>query len=184
MTLQITFQYALKLLNQKEENLLEQASQVRERKAQLLGALKFLGILELLDFPEDPGEEDKKDPARTSPETIDYFGQTGFVRQLSKPSPDFSSKTGPPQGDSIYERAHQKAYLKAMEEMHKETLRPETLFPDNPHEIRGMSKPDRAAREAVQGPKESLNAQGNDPSEWLLYQVQPRHYPRVSGRTH
>ena len=56
MTQQITFQYALKLLNQKEEDFLQQASQVRERKTQLLGALRFLGILDLLDFPEDPGE--------------------------------------------------------------------------------------------------------------------------------
>ena len=96
MTLQITFQYALKLLNQKEEDLLEQARQVRERKTQLLGALKFLGILELLDFPEHPLEEDKKNPARTRPETIDYFGQTGFVRDLSKLTSNFSSKTDPP----------------------------------------------------------------------------------------
>ena len=125
MTQQITFQYAIKLLNQKEENLLEQTSQVRERRAQLLG------IPELLDFPEDPGEEDKINPARTSPETINHFGQTEPNGQSSKPSPDFSSKTGPLQGDSIYERAHQKA----REEMNKETLRPETLFPDNPHEI-------------------------------------------------
>ena len=144
MTLQITFQYALKLLNQKEEDLLEQASQVRERKAQLLGALKFLGILELLDFPEDPGEEDKKNPARISPESIDYFGQTEFVGQISKPSPNFSGKIETPHWDSIYERA----YRKAWEEMNKETLRPETLFPDNPHEIRGMSKPYRAVRKA------------------------------------
>ena len=42
MTQQITFQQALKLLNQKEENLLEQTSQVRERKAQLIGTLRFL----------------------------------------------------------------------------------------------------------------------------------------------
>ena len=147
MTQQITFQYALKLLNQKEEDFLQQASQVRERKAQLLGALRFLGILDLLDFPEDPGEEDKKDPARTIPETIDHFGQTESVGQSSKPSPDFSSKTGPPQGESIYERAHQKNYQEAMVEMRKEALGPQTLFPD---------------------PKELLNVQGNDPSEWLL----------------
>ena len=147
MTQQITFQYALKLLNQKEEDFLQQASQVRERKAQLIGALRFLGILDLLDFPEDPGEEDKKDPARTIPETIDHFGQTESVGQSSKPSPDFSSKTGPPQGESIYERAHQKNYQEAMVEMRKEALGPQTLFPD---------------------PKELLNAQGNDPSEWLL----------------
>ena len=134
MTLQITFQYALKLLNQKEEDLLEQASQVRERKTQLLGALKFIGILELLDFPEHPGEEDKKDPARTSPEAIDYFGQTGFVRQLSKLSPDFSSKTEPPQWDSIYERA----LRRAREEMHEKAFRPETLFPGNPYEPWGI----------------------------------------------
>ena len=147
MTQQITFHYALKLLNQKEEDFLQQASQVRERKAQLIGALRFLGILDLLDFPEDPGEEDKKDPARTIPETIDRFGQTESVGQSSKPSPDFSSKTGPPQGESIYERAHQKTYQEAMVEMRKEALGPQTLFPD---------------------PKELLNAQGNDPSEWLL----------------
>ena len=150
MTQQITFQYALKLLNQKEEDFLQQASQVRERKTQLLGALRFLGILDLLDFPEDPGdpgEEDKKDPEGTSPESIDYFGQTESVRQPSKLSPDFSSKTGPPQGESIYERAHQKAYQEAMGKMRKEALEPQTLFPD---------------------PKESLDPQGNDPSEWLL----------------
>ena len=143
MTQQITFQYALKLLNQKEEDFLQRASQVRERKTQLLGALKFLGILDLLDFPEDPGEEDKKDPARTIPESIDHFGQTESDEQSSKPSPDFSSKTGPLQGDSIYERANQEA----MVEMRKEALGPQTLFPD---------------------PKELLNAHGNDPSEWLL----------------
>ena len=147
MTQQITFQYALKLLNQKEEDFLQQASQVRERKTQLLGALRFLGILDLLDFPEDPGKEDEMNPARTIPETIDHFGQTESVGQSSKPSPDFSSKTGPLQRESIYERAHQKAYQEAMVEMRKETLGPQTLFPD---------------------PKESLNAQGNDPSEWLL----------------
>ena len=44
--------------------------------------------------------------------------------------------------------------------MNKETLRPETLFPDNPHEIRGMSKPYRAVRKAVQDPKEQLNPRG------------------------
>ena len=149
MTQQITFQYALKLLNQKEEDFLQQASQVRERKTQLLGALRFLGILDLLDFPENPGdlgEENKKDPEGTSPESIDYFGQTESVRQLSKPSPDFSSKTGPLQGDSIYERANQEA----MGEMRKEALGPQTIFPD---------------------PKELLNTQGNDPSEWLLDQA-------------
>ena len=147
MTQQITFQYALKLLNQKEEDFLQQASQVRERKTQLLGALRFLGILDLLDFPEDPGKEDEMNPARTIPETIDHFGQTESDQQSSKPSPDFSSKTGPLQGDSIYERAHQKANQEAMGEMRKEALGPQTLFPD---------------------PKELLNTQGNDPSEWLL----------------
>ena len=147
MTQQITFQYALKLLNQKEENFLQQASQVRERKTQLLGALRFLGILDLLDFPEDPEEEDEMNPARTIPETIDHFGQTEYDQQSSKPSPDFSSKSGPLQRESIYERAHQKAYQEAMVEMRKEALGPQTLFPD---------------------PKESLHAQGNDPSEWLL----------------
>ena len=109
MTQQITFQYALKLLNQKEEDFLQQASQVRERKTQLLGALRFLGILDLLDFPEDPGKEDEMNPARTIPETIDHFGQTESDGQSSKPSPDFSSKTGPLQRESIYERAHQQA---------------------------------------------------------------------------
>ena len=150
MTQQITFQYALKLLNQKEEDFLQQASQVRERKTQLLGALRFLGILDLLDFPEDSGdpeEEDEMNPARTIPETIDHFGQTESDGQSSKPSPDFSSKSGPLQRESIYERAHQKAYQEAMVEMRKGTLGPQTLFPD---------------------PKESLHAQGNDPSEWLL----------------
>ena len=67
MTEQITFQYALKLLNQKEEDLLEQASQVRERKTQLIGALRFLGILDLLDFPKDPEEENEKNPERNQP---------------------------------------------------------------------------------------------------------------------
>ena len=150
MTQQITFQYALKLLNQKEEDFLQQASQVRERKTQLLGALRFLGILDLLDFPEDSGDPEKEDemnPARTIPETIDHFGQTESDGQSSKPSPDFSSKSGPLQRESIYERAHQKAYQEAMVEMRKEALGPQTLFPD---------------------PKESLHAQGNDPSEWLL----------------
>ena len=147
MTQQITFQYALKLLNQKEEDFLQQASQVRERKTQLLGALRFLGILDLMDFPEDPGKEDEMNPARTIPETIDHFGQTESDGQSSKPSTDFSSKTGSLQRESIYERAHQKAYQEAMVKMRKEALGPQTLFPD---------------------PKESLHAQGNDPSEWLL----------------
>ena len=119
MTQQITFQYAIKLLNQKEENLLEQISQVRERRAQLLGTLRFLGIPELLDFPADLQE------------AINYFDQTESSGQSPKPSTDFSSKTGPLQEESIYDRAYQKA----RREMDKETLRPETLFPDNPHEI-------------------------------------------------
>ena len=135
MTHQITFQHALKLLNEKEENLLEQTSQVRERRAQLLGTLRFLRIPELPDFPEDPWEEDKINPARTSPEIINYFGPTESSRQSSKPSSDFSSKTEPLQVDSIYERAHQKAYQEAIEEMRKGTYVPQTLFPDNPHEI-------------------------------------------------
>ena len=135
MTQQITFQHALKLLNEKEENLLEQTSQVRERRAQLLGTLRFLRIPELPDFPEDPWEEDKINPARTSPEIINYFGPTESSRQSSKPSSDFSSKTGPLQVDSIYERAHQKAYQEAIKEMRKGTSVPQTLFPDNPHEI-------------------------------------------------
>jgi hypothetical protein len=126
MTQQNTFQYAIKLLNQKEENLLEQISQVRERRAQLLGTLRFLGIPELLDFPYDP-----LDLSYPPPETINYFDQTESSGQSPKPSTDFSSKTGPLQEESIYERAYQKA----REEMNKETLRPETLFPDNPHEI-------------------------------------------------
>ena len=113
MTLQITFQDALKLLNQKEEDLLEQTRQVRERKTQLLGALKFLGILELLDFPEHPLEEDKKDTARTRTETIGYFGQTGFARDLSKLSRDPSDRAEAAQRDSIYERAFQKAGRKS-----------------------------------------------------------------------
>ena len=135
MTHQITFQHALKLLNEKEENLLEQTSQVRERRAQLLGTLRFLRIPELPEFPEDPWEEDKINPARTSPEIINYFGPTESSRQSSKASSDFSSKTGPLQVDSIYERAHQKAYQEAIEEMRKGTSVPQTLFPDNPHEI-------------------------------------------------
>ena len=135
MTQQITFQQALKLLNQKEENLLEQTSQVRERRAQLLGTLRFLRIPESLDFPENPGKEDKINPARTSPEIINYFGPTESGRQSSKPSSDFSSKTSPLQVDSIYERAHQKAYQEAIEEMRKGAPVPQTLFPDNPHEI-------------------------------------------------
>ena len=158
MTQQITFQYALKLLNEKEEDFLQKASQVRERKTQLLGALRFLGILDLLDFPEDSGEEDKKDPEGTIPESINHFGQTESGGQSSKPSPDFSSKTGPLQRESIYERAHQQANQdrayqqarqEAMVEMRKKVLAlgPQTLFPN---------------------PKELLNAQGNDPSEWLL----------------
>ena len=105
MTLQITFQHALKLLNQKEEDLLEQARQVRERKTQLLGALKFLRMLELLDFPEHPREEDKKDPARTSPEALNYISQTGFVRDLSKLPLNSSGRDETTQWDSIYERA-------------------------------------------------------------------------------
>ena len=135
MTHQITFQHALKLLNEKEENLLEQTSQVRERRAQLLGTLRFLGIPELLDFPEDTWEEDKINPARTSPEIINYFGPTESGRQSSKPSSDFSSKTSPLQVDSIYERAHQKDYQEAIEKIRKGTAVPQTLFPDNPHEI-------------------------------------------------
>ena len=135
MTQQITFQQALKLLNQKEENLLEQTSQVRERKAQLIGTLRFLRIPESLDVPENPGKEDKINPARTSPEIINYFGPTESGRQSSKPSSDFSSKTSPLQVDSIYERAHQKAYQEAIEEMRKGAPVPQTLFPDNPHEI-------------------------------------------------
>ena len=176
MTQQITFQYALKLLNQKEEDFLQQASQVRERKTQLLGALRFLGILDLLDFPEDSGdpeEEDKKNPARTIPETIDHFGQTESDEQSSKPSPDFSSKTGPLQGDSIYERAHQQANQdrayqqarqEAMVEMRKKVLAlgPQTLFPN---------------------PKELLNAQGNDPSEWLLDRANASRDEILTGST-
>ena len=67
--------------------------------------------------------------------------------------------------------------------MNKETLRPETLFPDNPHEIRGMSKPYRAVRKAVQDPKEQLNAQGKDPSEWLLYQANASRDEILTGST-
>ena len=139
MTQQITFQYAIKLLNQKEENLLEQISQVRERRAQLIGTLRFLRIPELLDFTED-----------LPPEAINYFDQTESSGQSPKPSTDFSSKTGPLQKESIYERPYQKA----RREMNKETLRPETLFPDNPHEtltgsttlqelLDNLDKPDR-----------------------------------------
>ena len=67
--------------------------------------------------------------------------------------------------------------------MNKETLRPETLFPDNPHEIRGMSKPYRAVRKAVQDPKGQLNAQGKDPSEWLLYQANASRDEILTGST-
>ena len=162
MTQQITFQYALKLLNQKERDFLQQASQVRERKTQLLGALRFLGILDLLDFPEDPEEEDEMNPARTIPETIDHFGQTESDGQSSKPSPDFSSKTGPLQRESIYERAHQQAYQEAMVEMRKGTLGPQTFLPD---------------------PKELLNAQGNNPSEWLLDRANARRDEIPTGNT-
>ena len=169
MTLQITFQDALKLLNQKEEDLLEQTRQVRERKTQLLGALKFLGILELLDFPEHPLEEDKKDTARTRPETIDYFGQTGFARDLSKLSRDPSDRAEAAQRDSIYERAFQKAW-KEITEAH---FRSDPLFPDNPYETQGhlLGRPYRAAREIFRGPQGPLNAQRKDPSEWLLEQA-------------
>ena len=156
MTLQITFQDALKLLNQKEEVLLEQARQVRERKTQLLGALKFLGILELLDFPKHPREEGKKDPARTSPEELDYFGQTEFVRALQK----------------------------AREDIAEEPFRSDPLFPGNPYAIRDIrEKPYRAARGAVQGPKEPLSAQGNDPSEWLLDQANARYDEILASST-
>ena len=162
MTQQITFQYALKLLNQKERDFLQQASQVRERKTQLLGALRFLGILDLLDFPKDPEEEDEMNPGRTIPETIDHFSQTESDRQSSKPSPDFSSKTGPLQRESIYERAHQQAYQEAMVEMRKGTLGPQTFLPD---------------------PKELLNAQGNNPSEWLLDRANARRDEIPTGNT-
>ena len=175
MTEQITFQYALKLLNQKEEDLLEQASQVRERKTQLIGALRFLGILDLLDFPKDPEEENEKNPEETSPESINHLGQTESDGQSSKPSPDFSSKTGPLQVDSIYERAqqqanqdriqqeaYQQAYQEAMVEMRKGTLGPQTLLPD---------------------PKELLNAQGNNPSEWLLDRANARRDEIPTGNT-
>ena len=162
MTQQITFQYALKLLNQKEKDFLQQASQVRERKTQLIGALRFLGILDLLDFPEDPEEGDEMNPARTIPKTIDHFGQTESDGQSSKPSPDFSSKTGPLQRESIYERAHQQAYQEAMVEMRKGTLGPQTFLPD---------------------PKELLNAQGNNPSEWLLDRANARRDEIPTGNT-
>ena len=169
MTLQITFQDALKLLNQKEEDLLEQTRQVRERKTQLLGTLKFLGILELLDFPEHPLEEDKKDTARTRTETIGYFGQTGFARDLSKLSRDPSDRAEAAQRDSIYERAFQKAW-KEITEAH---FRSDPLFPDNPYETQGhlLGRSYRAAREIFRGPQGPLNAQGKDPSEWLLEQA-------------
>ena len=155
MTQQITFQYALKLLNQKERDFLQQASQVRERKTQLLGALRFLGILDLLDFPKDTEEEDEMNPGRTIPKTIDHFSQTESDRQSSKPSPDFSSKTGPLQRESIYERAHQKAYQEAILEMRTGSPGP------------GPSSHD---------PKELLNAQGNKPSDsgfWTLFPDNP-----------
>ena len=132
MTQQITFQHALKLLNQKEEDFLQQASQVRERKAQLIGTLRFLQIPELLDFPEDPGEEDKINPARTSPEIINYFGPTESGRQPSKPSPDFSSKTGPLQVESIYERGPTKSLPRSHRGNEKGSPRASDPLPGQP----------------------------------------------------
>ena len=179
MTLQMTFQYALKLLNQKEEDLLEQARQVRESKTQLIGALKFLRILELLDFPEHPREEDKEDPARTSPEALNYFGKTGFVGNPSKIPLDSSGRAETTQLESIYERALQKA----REGIAEESFRSDPLFPGNPYAFRGVSKPYKAARRAVQDPKEPLNPQGKDPSEWLLDQANDRRDEILAGST-
>ena len=186
MTLQMTFQSALKLLNQTEEDLLEQVNHVRERRTQLLGALKFLGMLELLDLP---GEEDKKDPARISPETIDYFGQTGSARNPSKLSLETSGRAKTTQGDSIYERALQRAEERAIrragEEMDEKAFRSETLFPDNLHEALGYARGAayqeahetayqsayQAVREGIWAQQESLNTKVRDPSEWLLDQA-------------
>ena len=169
MTLQMTFQSALKLLNQKEEDLLEQARQVRESKIQLLGALKFLRMLELVNFPEHPREEDKNDPARISPEALSYIRQNGFVRDPSKLPFNSSGRAETTQLDSIYERAIQKA----KDDIAEESLRSETLFPGNLHEA---SDYDREAayqeiREGIRSQQESLNAKVGDPSEWLLNQA-------------
>ena len=179
MTLQMTFQSALKLLNQKEEDLLEQARQVRERKTQLLGALKFLRMLELVNFPEHPREEDKNDPVRISPEALSYIRQTGFVRNPSKLPFNSSGRAETPQLDSIYERAiqldsiYERAIQKARDDMAEESLRSETLFQGNLHEA---SDYDREAayqeiREGIRAQQESLNAKVGDPSEWLLNQA-------------
>ena len=186
MTLQMTFESALKLLNQTEEDLLEQVKHVRERRTQMIGALRFLGMLELLDLP---GEEDKKNPARTTPETIDYFGQTGSARASSKLPFESSGRAKITQGDSIYERAIQRAEERAIrragEEMDEKAFRYENLSPDNLHEASGYAREAayqkahetayqsayQAVREGIWAQQESLNAKVRDPSEWLLDQA-------------
>ena len=169
MTLQMTFQSALKLLNQKEEDLLEQARQVRESKAQLLGALKFLRMLELVNFPEHPREEDKNDPVRISPEALSYIRQNGFVRDPSKLPFNSSGRAETPQLDSIYERAIQKA----KDDIAEESLRSETLFQGNLHEASDYDREVayQEIREGIRAQQESLNAKVGDPSEWLLNQA-------------
>ena len=168
MTLQMTFQSALKLLNQKEEDLLEQARQIRESKTQLLGALKFLRMIELVNFPEHPREEDKNDPARISPEALSYIRQNGFVRNPSKLPFNSSGRAETTQLDSIYERAIQKA----RDDMAEESFRSETLFPGNLHEASDYDREaaHQAVREEIWAQQEPLNAKVRDPSEWLLDQ--------------
>ena len=178
MTLQMTFQSALKLLNQKEEDLLEQARQVRESKTQLLGALKFLRMIELVNFPEHPREEDKNDPARISPEALSYIRQNGFVRNPSKLPFNSSGRAETTQLDSIYERAiqldsiYERAIQKARDDMAEESLRSETLFPGNLHEASDYDREaaHQAVREGIRSQQESLNAKVRDRSEWLLDQ--------------